>query len=348
MSFTEKPLMTVANGGTSKNRTPIWMMRQAGRHLPEFRALRAKTGGFLDLCYAPEAAAEATMQPMRRYDIDAAIIFSDILVVPHGMGRNVDFIPGPKLEPLKQVSEIPDDSVTRMTAFLEPSYDAMKIVAEMLATDFPARALYGFCGAPFTIASYMIEGCSSKTHDGVRALAADDPQAFRALLDILIEANAVHLINQIDAGVDIVQIFDSWAGDLTPDECIAWSLEPTVRVARRVAQARPGVPIAVFPRGVGERVSLFEQSGAFNIVGLSQDADLRWTKTWSKVRAQGNVDPQTLVQGGTALLEAVDAVFDAHGGRPFVFNLGHGVVPETPIAHVEAMIARVRGHDRHV
>ena len=346
--MSEKPLVTTALGHKTPGRTPIWMMRQAGRHLPEFQALKATRNGFLDLCYTPEAAIEATMQPVRRYDIDAAIIFSDILVVPDGLGQTVSFAPGPVLEPIGGAAALSELSIDRMTAFLAPMYAAVGGVADALKAERPACALYGFCGAPFTVASYMIEGRSSKDHESVRAWAARDPQGFDALIALLVEANAAHLISQIDAGADIVQIFDSWAGDLTPEEVDRWSLTPTVDIARKVASVRPGVPISVFPRGVGALTRSFVDTEVFDVVGLSPEADLAVAAQWDKARPQGNLDPQLLVAGGDALDYSVCTILHAMKGRPFIFNLGHGVDPATPINHVERMIATIRDFDHNV
>ncbi|MEM7525082.1 MAG: uroporphyrinogen decarboxylase [Pseudomonadota bacterium] len=343
-----KPLVDVAKGELRPGRTPIWMMRQAGRHLPEFLALKAERNGFLDLCYTPTAAVEATMQPVRRYDIDAAIIFSDILVVPHGLGQKVEFNPGPMLEPLPNAAAIDALSIDRMSTFLTPMYDAISGVAAALQTERPQCALFGFCGAPFTVASYMIEGRSSKDHDSVRRWAAQDPTGFSALLDLLIESNSAHLINQIRAGADIVQIFDSWAGDLTDDEVRRWSLEPTIAIARKVRAAAPDTPISVFPRGVGALTSAFEASGAFDVIGLSPEADLKSAASWPNARPQGNLDPQILISGGDFLTAATAAILDALDGRPFIFNLGHGVDPTTPIPHVHAMIKQIRDRDANV
>jgi len=344
----DKPLVRTALGEKVPGWTPIWMMRQAGRHLPEFQALKATRNGFLDLCYTPAAAAEATLQPVHRYDIDAAIIFSDILVVPDGLGQTVAFAPGPKLEPISGPDPLRAFSVTRMTSFLEPMYAAISEVAETLRRERPACALFGFCGAPFTVASYMIEGHSSKDHASVRAWAARDPEGFEALLALLVEANATHLVSQIDAGADIVQIFDSWAGDLTPDEVDAWSLKPTSEIARRVRAVRPDIPISVFPRGVGPAVKRFVDEGAFDVVGLSPEADLTAAAGWTNARPQGNLDPQLLVGGGVGLERGVSGILQALSDRPFIFNLGHGVDPTTPIPHVEAMISQIRDYDRNV
>ncbi|MEO0699892.1 MAG: uroporphyrinogen decarboxylase family protein, partial [Pseudomonadota bacterium] len=311
--MTEKPLITVANGGRVPGRTPIWMMRQAGRHLPEFLALKAKRSGFLDLCYTPSAAIEATLQPVRRYDIDAAIIFSDILVVPDGLGQTVVFNPGPQLEAMRGSGDLAALSQDRMLQHLEPMYEAIAGVAEALKAERPHCALYGFCGAPFTVASYMIEGRSSKDHDSVRAWARQDVDGFDALLEILVEANARHLIAQIDAGADIVQIFDSWAGDLTEAELNDWSIQPCVAIAKRVGAERPHTPIAVFPRGVGSAAAQFAASGAFSVIGLSPEADLQHAAQWAHARPQGNLDPQILVAGGDGLNAAVSQILSDLG-----------------------------------
>lgn len=338
-----KPILQVARRKATLSPPPIWMMRQAGRHLPEFQALKAQMNGFLDLCYTPDAATEATLQPIRRYGLDAAIIFSDILVVPHGLGQDVAFQPGPVLKPVAGAGDLKAFSIERMVDFLAPMYAAIRKTADDLAAHHPQTALYGFCGAPFTVASYMIEGHSSKDHHSVRRWAAADPEGFTALMDLLVEANARHLIAQIKAGADIVQIFDSWAGDLTPQEVTDWSLQPSVRIAEIVKAAHPETPVSLFPRGVGFEVTRYVDAGAFDVIGLSPEADLNARcAEQPKVAFQGNIDPQILVAGGAPLDAAIDGVLDSIGKGPLIFNLGHGVPPETPIAHVEQMINRVR------
>lgn len=338
-----KPLLKVARDKAVQSPQPIWMMRQAGRHLPEFQALKAMKSGFLDLCYSPDAAAEATLQPIRRYGLDAAIIFSDILVVPHGLGQTVEFSPGPKLEPIHSSADLNAFSAQRMVDFLQPVYEAIRRTAAALKTESPTTALYGFCGAPFTVASYMIEGHSSKDHASVRRWANADAEGFARLIALLIDASVAHLVAQIDAGAEIVQIFDSWAGDLTADEQSQWSLKPCESVANRVRAERPATPIAVFPRGVGPTVSKFAATGAFDVIGLSTDYDLNLAcELPDQIATQGNLDPQVLVRGGGDLDLAIDHILFKMQHRPHIFNLGHGVPPETPIPHVEHLISRIR------
>ena len=337
------PLLTVLDRGR-QSPPPVWLMRQAGRYLPEYRALRAKAGGFLDLVFNPEFAAEVTLQPVRRFGFDAAILFSDILVVPHALGQHVSFAvgEGPQLDPIadrtgfeRLRSEIDHD-------VLAPVYETIRIVKDQLE---PSVALLGFCGAPWTVASYMIAGHGTPDQAPARLFAYRDAAAFAVLIDVLVEASAGYLIRQLQAGADAVQIFDTWAGVLSPEQFERWCIEPTQRIVDLVRAEVPGARIIGFPRGAGTMLARYVEQVVPDAVGLDWMTDKAFARTQiqSRVPVQGNLDPLVLVAGGVALDRAIDAVMEAFADGPFIFNLGHGIVPETPIAHVEHMLKRVRG-----
>ncbi len=338
-----KPLLQVL-GGVVQSPPPVWMMRQAGRYLPEYRALREKAGEFLNLIFTPEYAAEVTLQPIRRFGFDAAILFSDILVVPHALGQAVRFAAGegPRLEPLangqalKRLAGAVDQSV------LAPIYETVALVKAKLD---PKVALLGFCGAPWTVASYMVAGQGTPDQAPARLFAYREPEAFAGLIDILVEASAGYLVRQLQAGADAVQIFDTWAGVLPPEEFARWCIEPTRRIVAKVRSLVPGAKVIGFPRGAGALLARYVEEIPLDAVGLDWSVDRGFVRdrVQSRVAVQGNLDPLVLVAGGAALDRAVDAVMEAFAGQPFIFNLGHGIVPQTPIAHVERMLARVRG-----
>jgi uroporphyrinogen decarboxylase len=319
-------------------------MRQAGRYLPEYRALREKAGDFLNLIFTPEYAVEVTLQPVRRFGFDAAILFSDILVIPHALGQPVRFAAGegPRLEPLsggeavKRLAREVDQNV------LGPIYETVRLVKARLDG---ATALLGFCGAPWTVASYMIAGQGTADQAPARLFAYREPAAFAALIDILVEASAAYLVRQLQAGADAVQIFDTWAGVLPPEEFACWCIEPTREIVAKVRAQIPGARMIGFPRGAGTLLARYVAEIAVNAVGLDWTVDRGFIRerVQSRVAVQGNLDPLVLVAGGVGLDRAVDAVLEAFADGPFIFNLGHGIVPETPIAHVESMLRRIRG-----
>jgi uroporphyrinogen decarboxylase len=322
---------------------PIWLMRQAGRYLPEYRAVRQKAGGFLDLVLNPELAAEVTLQPIRRFDFDAAILFSDILVVPYALGQSLGFAEGegPRLDPIPDGRAIRRLAAELDHARLAPIYETVGLVKARLAVD---KTLLGFCGAPWTVASYMVAGRGTPDQAPARLFAARDPDAFRALVDILVQASAEYLVRQLNAGADAVQIFDTWAGVLSPAEFERWCIEPTRQIITRVRAQVPGARIIGFPRGAGTLLGPYMRQVPANAVSLDWTVDRKFARDCLDGHAaiQGNLDPLMLVAGGAALDQAVDAVLAAFRDAPFIFNLGHGIVPETPIAHVERMIERVR------
>ncbi|MDQ4059990.1 MAG: uroporphyrinogen decarboxylase [Pseudomonadota bacterium] len=334
--------MQVLAGGTVSP-PPVWMMRQAGRYLPEYRALRAKANGFLDFCYRPELAAEATLQPIRRFGFDAAILFSDILVIPDALGQAVRFEEGvgPRLEALEDEGAIAGLDLENLEHRLAPVFET---IARVKATLDPKVALLGFCGAPWTVASYMVAGRGTPEQAPARLFAYRRPEAFARLIDTLVEASIRYLTAQFVAGVDAVQIFDSWAGVLGENGYRRWCLNPVSRIVRGVRAAVPQARIIGFPRGSGARYRLFVDETGVDALGLDWTVgldDARRLQTQAPV--QGNLDPMALVAGGRALESGVDAILAALSPGPFIFNLGHGIVPETPIAHVEAMLRRVRG-----
>ena len=339
-----KPFLDVLAGGRRKV-PPLWMMRQAGRYLPEYRELRAKAGGFLDLCFTPELAAEVTLQPIRRFGFDAAIIFSDILVIPYALGRNVAFEAGegPRLDPLDTPEKI--GALQREAHFgkLEPVFEALRRVRAELASEV---ALIGFCGAPWTVATYMVAGHGTPDQAPARLLAYRHPQAFATIIDTLVENSIRYLVGQLDAGAEALQIFDTWAGVLPVREFMRWSVEPTRRIVEGVRKERPGAKIIGFPRGAGALLPAYVAATHVDAVSIdwAAEPELIRTHVQSKVAVQGNLDPLALIAGGAALDRAVDDVLENYARGRLVFNLGHGILPETPIAHVEPMIKRVRAY----
>ncbi len=324
---------------------PIWLMRQAGRYLPEYREVRTEAGSFLDLCYTPKLAAEVTLQPIRRYGFDAAILFSDILVVPDALGQDVRFVEGegPRLEPITSASELgqlqPEKAAEK--------YDVVAETVARLAQDLPKEtALIGFCGAPWTVATYMVGGRGSPDQAAARMFAYRDPAGFEHLLDILVESSADYLLRQVKAGAEVLQIFDSWAGSLPDKEFRKWVIAPTQRLVATVKAAAPNIPIIGFPRGAEFlSVSYVQETG---VDGVSCDTStslnfMREQLAQTKAVLQGNLDPLLLVAGGPTLKNRAREILDAMRGEKFIFNLGHGIVPQTPPEHVAELVAYVRG-----
>ena len=318
------------------------MMRQAGRYLPEYRALRAGAKGFLDLCFDPVRAAEITLQPVMRFDVDAAILFSDILVIPYALGRRVDFVEGegPRLDPIDErgIERLEDAyAVERLLPVLE-TVSAVKV---RLA---PEKTLIGFCGAPWTVATYMIAGRGTVDQAPALEFGTRNPDAMQRLIDTLVTTSADYLVAQIRAGADVVQIFDTWAGVLDDDGFERWCVQPTAEIVRQVRANEPDARIIGFPKGIGEKLEHYV--AATEIDGVSLD----WTvpldlarRLQSRIAVQGNLDPKILVDGGDALDAATDEILDALSEGCFIFNLGHGILPETPVVHVAQLVERVRG-----
>jgi uroporphyrinogen decarboxylase len=330
--------------GQSLTPPPIWLMRQAGRYLPEYRAVRAQAGGFLDLCYAPALAAEVTLQPIRRYGFDAAILFSDILVVPHALGQKVEFVEGegPRLEPVRNERDL-----LRLNAGATRS--RFGIVCETVARlrqDLPDEtALIGFCGAPWTVATYMVAGRGSPDQADARLWAYRDPEGFAKLIDLLVEVSIDYLSMQADAGADALQIFDTWAGSLPPAEFDKWVVQPTARIVKALRTKHPDVPVIGFARGAGQKMQRY--AALTKVQGLGCDTGMRPEDMADLAKAQnvvvqGNLDPLLLVAGGPELERQVGAILSGLKGVPHIFNLGHGIVPETPPDNVARLVELVR------
>jgi len=322
---------------------PVWLMRQAGRYLPEYRALRAKADGFLDLCYTPDYAVEVTLQPIRRYGFDAAILFSDILVLPHALGQKVWFEEGvgPRLDALGDAAGLARLTREGLHDTLAPVYETLR----RLSRELPAETtLIGFAGAPWTVASYMLEGGSSKDFAAGKRWAYATPDAMQRLIDLLVAATGDYLIAQIDAGAEAVQIFDSWAGVWPEAHLRRWCLEPMKALVGRVKAERPEVPVIVFPRGAGLLYETYAAECGADALGLDTTVPLAWARDVLQPKAclQGNLDPLLLVAGGPSLHEGVEEILNTLGRGPFVFNLGHGIVPQTPPEHVSELLAQIR------
>jgi uroporphyrinogen decarboxylase len=318
-------------------------MRQAGRFLPEYRAIRETAGSFLDLCFNPKLAAEVTLQPIRRFGFDAAILFSDILVVPQALGQRVTFESGegPQLDALADPGALQRLRPQIDHGVLEPVYETIARVKPELPPDC---TVLGFCGAPWTVATYMIAGCGTPDQAPARLFAYQHPEEFAGLIELLIEASASYLIRQLQAGVDAVQIFDTWAGTLPADEFGRWCSAPSARIVAAVRDRIPGARIIGFPRGAGTKLSSYVEAVSVDAVGLDWMIEPAFARERiQNLRpVQGNLDPLALLVGGGALDRSIDAVLAAFSAGPFIFNLGHGVLPQTPVAHVEQLIARVR------
>ena len=328
--------------GKQFERPPIWMMRQAGRYLPEYRTLREKAGGFLDLCYTPEFAIEVTLQPIRRFGFDAAILFSDILVIPDALGRSVRFDAGhgPQLDPL-MVDDISRLDGSEFMDHLAPVIHAVKGIRSELPEE---TTFLGFCGAPWTVATYMIAGHGTPDQAPARLFAHNYPEKFAELLDIIAISSSKYLIAQLNAGADAVQIFDSWAGVLDEEQFEKWCINPIKKIVHLVRDKIPDAKIIGFPKGVGSFYRNYREKTSIDMMGLDWAMPLSFAaELQMQGPVQGNLDPTRLIAGGKALDEGVDAILEALGSGPLVFNLGHGITPQTPIAHVEQMIRRVRG-----
>jgi len=321
---------------------PIWLMRQAGRYLPEYREVRARAGSFLDLCYSPKLAAEVTLQPIRRFDFDAAILFSDILVVPDALGRDVRFVQGdgPQLEPIT-ASDIADLDVVKARSGFSPVYETVAEVRQKLGAE---KTLIGFCGAPWTVATYMIAGHGTPDQGPARLLAAREPETLDRLVDVLVSVSSDYLIGQLKAGADVVQIFDSWASVLDEVGFHRWCIRPTAAIVRQVRDAVPDAKFIGFPKGAGLMLPAYVEETGVDAVGLDWTVPLGFARDeiQSRVAVQGNLDPLVLLAGGSSLDIAVDRIMTTLGDGKFIFNLGHGIVPATPIEHVEQLVKRVR------
>lgn len=337
-----KPILEVLSGRPQAI-PPVWFMRQAGRYLPEYRELRAKAGSFLNLCFTPELATEVTLQPIRRFGFDAAILFSDILVIPHALGRSVTFEAGegPRLEPLDNAEKLNALAATVDDNVLAPVYEAVRQVKSALP---PGVALLGFCGAPWTVATYMVAGHGTPDQGPARLMAYREPQAFARMIGILVAASSRYLLGQLRAGADAVQIFDTWAGVLPPHEFARWSIGPTRQIVANVRAEIPDAKIIGFPRGAGASLAQYVDQVPVNAVSIDWMAEPAFIRerVQNRIAVQGNLDPLALLAGGAALDRAIDKILKDFGHGPLIFNLGHGILPETPIAHVEQTLRRIR------
>lgn len=328
--------------GQPSEAPPLWLMRQAGRYLPEYREVRATAGSFLDLCYNPKLASEVTLQPIRRFGFDASIIFSDILVIPHALGQHVEFVEGegPKLTPIKDMDDFAKLGMNKTGSRFEKVYEAVQLTVAGLEGKTP---LIGFCGAPWTVASYMIGGGGSPDQRAAKLLAYRNPKLFAAILELLVEASADYLKGQVRAGVQVLQIFDSWAGSLSDQDFHEWSILPTFEIVKRVKAEFPTIPIIGFPRLGSPNYTRYVAGTGVDALGCDTATPLDlMAKMQEKCPVQGNLDPLLLLAGGDAMEHRVRSILDALSGKPFVFNLGHGILPETPIEHVTKLCALVR------
>jgi uroporphyrinogen decarboxylase len=336
-----KPLLSVLRGGKS-DIIPIWLMRQAGRYLPEYRKLRADMGGFLELVYDADAAAEVTLQPIRRFGFDGAILFSDILIVPYALGQELRFEAGdgPRLSP--PLVEAALASLERAPARLEPIYRTVEKVKAQLPSE---TTLLGFAGSPWTVATYMVAGQGSREQAEARRYAYADPAAFAEIVEAIAAMTIDYLSGQIRAGAEAVQLFDSWAGSLSPDQFERWVIAPNARIVAGLKALHPETPIIGFPKGAGAKLAAYARETGVDALGLDETIDTVWAarELPPHMPLQGNLDPLALLAGGAALEKAVGRILSDLEGRPHIFNLGHGIIKETPIAHVEQLLALVRG-----
>lgn len=338
-----KPLLRVLRGEALET-PPIWLMRQAGRYLPEYREMRAKAGSFLDLCYTPEMAAEVTLQPIRRFGMDGAILFADILLVPQALGMDLTFAEGEgprlawkggeidpaKLGPAETVDE-----------FLKPVYETIGILREELPAE---TTLIGFAGAPWTVATYMVAGRGTPDQAPTRRMMFSEPEKFSELIDRIADATIRYLLRQIEAGAETVMLFDSWAGVLTPPKFEEFSVRPVAKIVAALKAAHPDVPIIGFPRGAGALYRGFAEATGVAGVGLDTQVPLDWAReAMPGVALQGNLDPMLMVTGGKAMEDEARRIVEVMRGAPHIFNLGHGITPEADPRHVEALVRTIRG-----
>ena len=328
--------------GENADQRPVWLMRQAGRYLPEYRALRAEKGGFLPLVYDSAAAAEITLQPIRRFGFDGAILFSDILIVPYAMGQDLQFLAGegPHLSP--RLVDTALSSLTAVPERLSPIYETVRQVRAALPD---GKTMLGFAGSPWTVATYMVAGEGSRDQHETRAMAYRDPAAFQAIIDAVVDVTVDYLAGQIEAGAEAVQLFDSWAGSLAPAQFERWVIAPNAAIADRIKARFPDTPIIGFPKGAGEKLPAYARETGVHAVGIDETIDPLWAakELPAGLPVQGNLDPLLLLAGGAELERQTLRVLDAFADRPHVFNLGHGIGQFTPIEHVESLLALVRG-----
>ena len=341
-----KKIINVLNNQQFDKIPPIWIMRQAGRYLPEYLETRSKIHNFLDLCYNPQLACEVTLQPIRRFDFDSAIIFSDILVIPDALGIKVDFVKnhGPKLAKFDLNQDLKNLHINNIGDKLQPVYEAINLTRTKLAND---KALIGFCGAPWTLACYMIEGGGSKNFENVRKIALEKPQEFKQLINILTEVLKIYLSSQIKAGADIVKIFDSWAGVLPTNDLINWVIKPAQEIVNYIRDNHPHIPVIYFPKSIGVNYQKFASEVDCHCIAIDQTIDKSWAKKYLQHELnktiQGNLDNFLLAFGNKSDIEReVRNILESFNNKPFIFNLGHGILPQTPIENVELVINTIR------
>jgi uroporphyrinogen decarboxylase len=337
----DKPLLAVLRG-ERRDPTPLWLMRQAGRYLPEYRQLREEKGSFLELVYDSDAAAEVTLQPLRRFDFDAAILFSDILIVPFAIGQNLTFVAGegPRLTPILASADL--DSLTAFPARLDPIYETVRKVKARLS---PATTLIGFAGAPWTVATYMVAGQGSRDQAETRRLAYGDPGKLDSIISRIEKVTTDYLSGQIEAGAEAVQLFDSWSGSLSPTQFERFVIAPTARIVSKLKKKHPNVPVIGFPRGAGGKIRAYADETGVSAIGLDETADPVWANRELPARlpVQGNLDPLALLAGGPEMTKSVRGIMEAFADRPHILNLGHGILQDTPVSHVEQLVALVKG-----
>ena len=342
ITHADKPLLAVLRG-ERRDPVPMWMMRQAGRYLPEYRALREEKGSFLNLVYDSDSAADVTLQPLKRFaGLDAAILFSDILIVPFAIGQNLSFVTGegPRLTP--PLTDCALDQLTAYPARLDPVYETVRKVKAAVE---PQTTLIGFAGSPWTVATYMIAGHGSREQAQARRLAYADPARFGEIMGRIEEVTLDYLSGQVEAGAEALQLFDSWAGSLSPAQFEQWVIAPTARLVSALRSRFPDLPVIGFPKGAGGKLAAYVRETEVSAIGLDETVDPVWAaKELPKgLPVQGNLDPLALLNGGRELETAVSRILDAFAGRPHIFNLGHGILQDTPISHVEQLITLVKG-----
>ena len=339
----KKKILLAALRGERVERVPFWFMRQAGRYLPEYRQVRTQANGFMELCLNPSLATEVTLQPLRRFGMDGAILFSDILMVPHGLGTRVWFEEGegPKLEALDPAGRLPSFDQVAFGARLAPVYETVARIASRLPAE---TTLIGFAGAPWTVATYMVEGGSSREFARTKSWAFQDPSGFDRLIELLVDVTIEHLTAQIAAGAEAVQLFDSWASALPARAFERWSIKPAQAIVQGLRARHAGVPIIGFPRLAGAGYEAYVAQTGIDAVSLDPTVPLAWARSTLQARAalQGNLDPQMLVVGGQPMISETEAILEGLAHGPFVFNLGHGIVPETPPEHVALLSETIR------
>lgn len=344
---TNNKLFLRALKGESLTRPPFWLMRQAGRYLPEYREIRAQSKNFLNFCYTPDLAVEVTLQPLRRYGFDAAILFSDILVIPDALGQKVEFREGegPVLEPVTSREDLKALSVDRLHDHLAPVYETVSRLSKEIP---PETALIGFAGAPWTVATYMVEGKGSKDYPTARTWAYRDPEGFGQLIDLLVEATSSYLLRQIEQGAEVVQLFDTWAGVLSESQFKRWVIEPTTEIVKRINQAHPSVPVMGFPRGAGILYREFIEKTGVNGVSLDNSMPVSWAaeNLQPLCTVQGNLDNMALIAGGQTMEREIEAILEGFSGGSHIFNLGHGILPNTPPEHVARLAEIIKGWEK--